>query len=86
MERKFGRDGRLKAIHDNLARLGAEVGLPFAFAKIRRAPNTLDAHRLIRWAASVGVQRERRSHVGLVIRQRDNEMARRVVGAGERFR
>jgi len=55
MERKFGRDGRLKAIHDNL---GAEVGLPFAFAKIRRAPNTLDAHRLIRWAASVGVQRE----------------------------
>ncbi len=58
MERKFGRDGRLKAIHDNLARLGAEVGLPFAFAKIRRAPNTLDAHRLIRWAASVGVQRE----------------------------
>ena len=58
MERKFGRDGRLKAIHDNLVRLGAEVGLSFAFDKIRRAPNTLDAHRLIRWAASAGAQRE----------------------------
>jgi len=58
MERKFGRDGRLKTIHDNLVRLGAEVGLPFAFDKIRRAPNTLDAHRLIRWAASAGAQRE----------------------------
>src|SRR5271166_6556704 len=56
MERKFGRDGRLKAIHDNLVRLGAEVGLPFAFDRIRRAPNTLDAHRLIRWAASAGAQ------------------------------
>jgi predicted DsbA family dithiol-disulfide isomerase len=58
MERKFGRDGRLKAIHDNLARLGAEVGLPFAFDKITRAPNTLDAHRLIRWAALSGAQAE----------------------------
>ena len=58
MERKFGRDGRLKTIHDNLVRLGAEVGLPFAFDKIKRAPNTLDAHRLIHWAASADTQRE----------------------------
>ncbi len=58
MERKFGRDGRLKSIHDHLVRLGAEVGLPFAFDRIKRAPNTLDAHRLIRWAASAGSQRE----------------------------
>ena len=54
MERKFGRDGRLKAVHDQLVALGAEVGLAFAFDKIARAPNTLDAHRLIRWAASSG--------------------------------
>ncbi|MGH6798411.1 MAG: DsbA family oxidoreductase, partial [Roseiarcus sp.] len=40
----------------NLTRLGAEVGLPFAFDKIKRSPNTLDAHRLIRWAGSAGVQ------------------------------
>ena len=56
MERKFGRDGRLKAVHDNLVRLGGEVGLTFAFDRITRAPNTLDAHRLIRWSASAGVQ------------------------------
>ncbi len=58
MERKFGRDGRLKSIHDRLVRLGEEVGIAFAFDRIERAPNTLDAHRLIRWAASAGAQRE----------------------------
>jgi predicted DsbA family dithiol-disulfide isomerase len=58
MEKKFGRDGRLKTAHDNLVRLGAEVGLPFAFDRIKRAPNTLDAHRLIRWSGSAGAQRE----------------------------
>ena len=56
MARKFGASGRLQTVHDNLTRLGAEVGLPFAFDKIRRSPNTLDAHRLIRWADSAGVQ------------------------------
>ena len=56
MERKFGKSGRLQEVHDNLIRLGAEVGIPFAFDKIKRAPNTLDAHRLIRWAASAGAQ------------------------------
>jgi predicted DsbA family dithiol-disulfide isomerase len=58
LERKFGRDGRLKSVHDQLARLGAEVGISFAFDKILRAPNTLDAHRLIRWAGSARAQHE----------------------------
>ncbi|MBV8440738.1 MAG: DsbA family oxidoreductase [Hyphomicrobiales bacterium] len=58
MEKKFGRDGRLKTVHDNLVRLGAEVGLHFAFDRIKRAPNTLDAHRLIRWSASAHAQRD----------------------------
>ncbi len=58
MERKFGRDGRLKSVKDQLVRLGAEVGISFAFDRIERAPNTIDAHRLIRWAGSAGVQRE----------------------------
>ena len=56
MAKKFGKSGKLQTVHDNLTRLGAEVGLPFAFDKIKRAPNTLDAHRLIRWANSAGVQ------------------------------
>ena len=56
MAKKFGRSGRLQSIHDNLTRLGAELSVPFAFDKIKRSPNTLDAHRLIRWAFSAGVQ------------------------------
>jgi predicted DsbA family dithiol-disulfide isomerase len=47
---------QLQSVHDNLTRLGAAVGIPFAFDKIKRSPNTLDAHRLIRWAASAGIQ------------------------------
>ncbi len=31
MEKKFGKSGRLQSAHDNLTRLGAEVGVPFAF-------------------------------------------------------
>jgi predicted DsbA family dithiol-disulfide isomerase len=58
LERKFGKGDRIKVAHDNLVRLGAELGLRFAFDRIKRAPNTLDAHRLIRWAASAGVQRQ----------------------------
>jgi predicted DsbA family dithiol-disulfide isomerase len=56
MERKFGKSGRLQSVHDNLTRLGAELGIPFAFDRIKRSPNTLDAHRLIRWASSAGMQ------------------------------
>ena len=61
MEKKFGKSGRLQSAHDNLTRLGAEVGLPFAFDKIRRSPNTLDAHRLIRWARCPPAFRRRSS-------------------------
>jgi predicted DsbA family dithiol-disulfide isomerase len=56
MERKFGKNGRLQTVHDNLTRLGAEFGIPFAFDRIKRSPSTLDAHRLIRWASSAGAQ------------------------------
>ena len=56
MRNKFGNDGRIEAAHDRLRALGAEEGLSFAFDKIQRAPNTLDAHRLIRWAFLTGAQ------------------------------
>jgi len=51
MERKFGAGDRIRKAHENLTVLGAEIGIPFAFDRIRISPNTLDAHRLIRWAA-----------------------------------
>jgi predicted DsbA family dithiol-disulfide isomerase len=56
MINKFGNDGRIEAAHERLAALGAEEGIAFAFDRIARAPNTLDAHRLIRWALLAGVQ------------------------------
>jgi predicted DsbA family dithiol-disulfide isomerase len=55
---KFGDDGRLETAHERLRALGGEEGIAFAFDKIERAPNTLDAHRLIRWASAAGVQDE----------------------------
>jgi predicted DsbA family dithiol-disulfide isomerase len=56
MRNKFGDNGRLEEVHDRLRALGAEEGIAFAFDKIERSPNTLDAHRLIRWAAAAGTQ------------------------------
>jgi predicted DsbA family dithiol-disulfide isomerase len=56
LRNKFGDDARLEAVHERLRALGAEEGIGYAFDKIERAPNTLDAHRLIRWASATGVQ------------------------------
>jgi predicted DsbA family dithiol-disulfide isomerase len=39
-----------------LERMGAEVGIAFHFDRIARAPNSLDAHRVIHWAAAEGLQ------------------------------
>lgn len=55
MERKFGPD-RASGMHERLEAVGREVGIPFAFDKIQRSPNTLDAHRLLHWAQTVGTQ------------------------------
>ena len=52
MRAKFGDDGRLRDIHARLERLGDEEGIAFDFDAITVSPNTLDAHRMIRWAAS----------------------------------
>ena len=50
LEAKFGSAERIKQLHENVAAAGAAEGIPFAFDKIKVSPNTLDAHRLIRWA------------------------------------
>jgi predicted DsbA family dithiol-disulfide isomerase len=54
MKAKFSDETRLKQIHANLVSLGAVEGIAFDFDAIRIAPNTLDAHRVIRWAGSGG--------------------------------
>jgi predicted DsbA family dithiol-disulfide isomerase len=57
MADKFGAE-RLKTIHDPLIAAGKEDGVPYRFDKITRTPNTLDAHRLIRWAQAAGRQKD----------------------------
>ncbi len=51
---KFGGSAHAERIYVSVAEAGATVGIPFAFDRIRRTPNTRDAHRLIRWAAAQG--------------------------------
>jgi predicted DsbA family dithiol-disulfide isomerase len=54
LSRKFGSDERFRPAHERLSKLGKEEGVEFHFEKIKRQPNTLDAHRLIGWAEQAG--------------------------------
>ena len=56
MQAKFGDNPNRAAMTEALRSEGAGEGLDFAFDKIAKSPNTLDSHRLIRWAAGAGVQ------------------------------
>ncbi len=55
MRAKFGDGLKIGEIHARLKGLGAEVGVGFDFEAIARSPNTLDAHRLIRFATEAGL-------------------------------
>jgi len=58
LKAKFGDSPRTSAMGDAIRSEGASEGIAFAFDKIAKSPNTLDSHRLIRWAASAGVQND----------------------------
>lgn len=58
MLKKFGDTARIDAVHERLSALGQDDGIVFHFERIKRAPNTLDAHRLIRWAQVQGMQNQ----------------------------
>ena len=51
---KFGSEERIREIHARIEPLGAAEGIDFDFDAIKVAPNTLDAHRGIRWAGAAG--------------------------------
>lgn len=55
LETKFGDAEKVRATHEQLAAIGRDEGLALLFADIARAPNTLDAHRAIRFAAEEGL-------------------------------
>jgi predicted DsbA family dithiol-disulfide isomerase len=51
---KFGSSERYKGIAQRVSAAASAEGLTYAMDKISRQPNTLDAHRLIRWADEIG--------------------------------
>jgi len=55
---KFGKNGGVEEAQRVIAAEGAKEGIEFDFAAILRTPNTLDSHRLIRWAELTGAQDE----------------------------
>lgn len=58
LEAKFGGPDKAAAAYERVRVVGTEVGIPFAFERIALSPNTLDCHRLLRWAADEGCQSE----------------------------
>jgi len=59
MRAKFGDDPmKIVEMHKLIATEGAKEGIEFDFAAITRRPDTLDSHRLVRWAEANGVQDE----------------------------
>ena len=52
---KFGSVDRYKGIAQRVTAAAASDGLTYASDKINRQPNTLDPHRLIRWASAKGL-------------------------------
>jgi predicted DsbA family dithiol-disulfide isomerase len=53
LETKFGSVERYAGIAKRVAAAAAQEGLTYAADKISRQPNTLDCHRIIRWANGV---------------------------------
>lgn len=51
---KFGSEEKLRDMHARIEALGAAEGIDFDFKAIRVSPNTVDAHRVIRWAGAAG--------------------------------
>ncbi|MGF1594878.1 MAG: DsbA family oxidoreductase [Kiloniellaceae bacterium] len=55
---KFGGPENARHLYERIRQAGAEDGIDFNFEAIVRTPNTLDSHRLIRWAAGRGRHNE----------------------------
>lgn len=58
LEAKFGGAAAAQAIYDQVAAAGEGEGIPFAFERVMRTPNTFSAHRLIWLAGQHGKQDE----------------------------
>jgi predicted DsbA family dithiol-disulfide isomerase len=57
-EAKFGGPANVEAAYARVGAVGLDEGIAFAPYKIKRQPNTEDAHRLLEWAHPRGRQSE----------------------------
>jgi predicted DsbA family dithiol-disulfide isomerase len=58
-EKKFGGPQAVAEMDRRMTSVGAEEGIPFALDKIRKTPNTFDAHRLAWLAEQQGDAQEK---------------------------
>ena len=54
LTRKFGSEERSRRLYGQITELGASEGVLFRFDRILRMPSSVDAHRLVRFAARQG--------------------------------
>jgi predicted DsbA family dithiol-disulfide isomerase len=52
--RKFGGEGRARRLYATISAIGRSEGVNFHFERIAHVPSSVDAHRLVRWAAGFG--------------------------------
>ncbi|UPA25860.1 DsbA family oxidoreductase [Shinella oryzae] len=62
---KLGGAEAVERAHDTLTELGRQDGIAFDFPAVKISPNTLDAHRLLRWAMIEGPQVQNRVAMAL---------------------
>ena len=48
--KKFGSEARVRRVYGAIGEAGHSVEIPFAFDRIRRTPNSISSHRLVRFA------------------------------------
>ncbi|HEX3064949.1 MAG TPA: DsbA family oxidoreductase [Dongiaceae bacterium] len=58
IDAKFGSSERAKRIYEAVSAVGASEGISFNFEAIKRTPNTILSHRLLRKASKEGLQDE----------------------------
>lgn len=56
LSKKFNGPEGAESVYKSVREAGAAEDIPFNFEAITRSPNTINAHRVIRWSHSVGMQ------------------------------
>ena len=79
---KFGSVERYKGIAQRVNAAAAAEGLVYASDKMKRQPNTLDCHRLIRWAEVEGKAGEMKQKLMDLYFTQGADLRRQVRGVG----